>query len=194
MTGRIVVLAGPSGSGKNTIVREIEAQYPRVSHLVTATTRIPRPDEVDGTDYHFVSIEEWDRLIAEGAIVGERFVNMLGGVHYGIKLSELRAKLASHAVVFALVDFAGAQWLKDEYRATTIFLEPESVDELEMRLRARNPEWTEQELTMRMNLMREELSVQAPLYDYRVVSAYGALTNAIQEIVEILRKEGYTLL
>lgn len=193
MTGKIVVLAGPSGSGKNTIVKQIEAQYPGVTHLVTATTRIPRPDEIDGKDYHFVSIEEWDRLIAQGAIVGERFVNMLGGVHYGIMLSELRAKLASHAVVFALVDFSGAQWLKDEYRATTIFLEPESVDELEMRLRARNPEWTEQELTTRMNLMREELAVQAPLYDYRVVSAYGALSSAVEEIVEILKKEGYTL-
>jgi guanylate kinase len=187
---KVVVLAGPSGSGKNTIVREIETRFPSVSHLVSTTTRSPRPDEVDGRDYHFVSIEEWDRLVGDGAIVGERFVNMLGGIHYGITRDELRQKLAGHSIVFALVDFSGAQWLKEEYHATTIFLEPESVEELGIRLRARNPEWSGQEFETRMTLMREELT-QAPLYDHRVVSAYGSLVAAVDEIVEILKKEGY---
>ncbi len=193
MAKKIVVIAGPSGSGKNTIIRRIIERYPTAKQLVTATTRAPRAGEVDGVDYHFFTVERFDSETAAGHLVGTRFVPIFGGVHYGIYTPDLDLCLKNASVIFAPVDISGARYLKEVYGATTIFLVPESLEEYRSRIRARNPEMTEREFEERVRITDREMHVDAQEYDFRIVSANGSLEQSIEQIVEILRKEGYNL-
>lgn len=192
MAKQVVVLAGPSGSGKNAIINAIQEKYPHIARLVTATTRLPRPGEVDGVDYHFFSQERFDEEMANGNIPEHRFVPALG-TYYGIYIPDLEEKMKSHSVVFAQVDIEGARLLKERYGATTIFIMPESLEQFRGRLRVRNPEWTEKEFEARMKITEEEVRVHAPQYDYRVINADGRLPESVESVLEILKNEGYQL-
>ncbi len=191
MEKKVVVIAGPSGSGKNTVLRSIKNRFPQVRSLTTATTRSPRAGEVEGEDYFFWNIDRFD---TEGSrVVGKRFVPLFGGVHYGIYVPDLEKKMAEASVVFASVDLVGAQWLKEKYGALTIFLIPESLEAYKARIRARSREMPEKEFEMRMKIAETELHVHAPQYDHRVLAANGGLADTVERILEILKKEGYTL-
>jgi len=188
----VVVIAGPSGSGKNAVIAEILKSYPSCVRLVTATTRMMRPGEMDGVDYYFFSQERFDEELAKGAIAEHRFVPALN-TYYGTYLPDLEKRLQEGKIVFAQVDIEGARLLKEKYGATTIFIMPESLEQFRGRLRARNPEWTAKEFEARMKITEEEMRVHAPQYDYRVVNADGKLQETVGEVVAILRKEGYNL-
>jgi guanylate kinase len=190
---KVVVLAGPSGSGKNAVINEIKRRYPQTVKLVTATTRTARMDEEDGKDYYFFSPERFDEEISAGNIKGERFVTLFGGTHYGIYLPDLQRSLSTASIVLAPVDLTGALWLKENHSATTIFIMPESIEEYRTRIHARNPEMSVRELDMRMHITDTELRTHAPQYDYRIVNGNGMLQETTDQVVEILRKEGYNL-
>jgi guanylate kinase len=189
---QVVVIAGPSGSGKNAVINEILKSHPHGSRLVTATTRAMRPGEVDGVDYHFFSQERFDAELSAGNIPEHRYVPALG-TYYGIYIPDLEARMKDGGIVFAQVDIEGARLLKERYDATTIFIMPESLEQFRGRLRARNPEWSEKEFNARMQITEEEMRVHAPQYDYRVVNADGRLQDTVAEVVDILRREGYAL-
>lgn len=188
----VISISGPSGSGKNAIAEQLIARYPECTRLVTATTRSPRPGEVDGVDYHFFSQERFDQELSAGNIPEHRFVPALG-TYYGIYLPDLKQKLAEGKLVISTPDIEGAKYLKANYGASTFFIMPESLEQFRGRLKARNPEWTQKEFDERMRITEEELRVHAPQYDYRVVNADGALAETVENVVEILRREGYTL-
>lgn len=190
---KIVVIAGPSGSGKNTVIRRLLGRCPKCSELVTATTRIAREREEDGTDYYFFTPERFDEEVAAGNIVGQRFVPLFGGTHYGIYLPDLKKKLEKSKVIFASVDITGAGWLKENYNAVTIFITPESFEQFRSRIRVRNPELGDAEYAMRLRITEEEMRVHAPKYDHRVVNADGAIEETVENIITILQKEGYDL-
>src|SRR3989344_4519237 len=192
MPKKVVVIAGPSGSGKNAIINELLSRYPHGSRLVTATTRLLRPGERNGIDHHFLSLAEFDKAMSRGLIPEHRFVPELN-TYYGIYLPDLDEKIKTHSVIFAQVDIEGARLLKERYNATTIFIMPESVEQFRSRLRARNPEWSDREFETRMEITERELKEHAPQYDYRVINADGGLSDAASAIIEILEKEGYTL-
>jgi guanylate kinase len=193
MPKKVVVIAGPSGSGKNTVIKQIMQRYPKAAKLVTATTRMKRPDEQEGVDYYFFDIQRFDSEESQGHIHGKRYLNLFGGTHYGIFTPDLEQKLQSASVVFAPVDITGAEWLKQNYNATTIFIVPESLAEYRMRIHARNPEMSAKELEERMKIAEREVSIDAPQYDYRVVNTGGMLMQTTDQIIEILQKEGYSL-
>lgn len=192
MAKQLIVIAGPSGSGKNSIIGEILKKHPNCVRLVTATTRQPRPGEQNGVDYYFMSQEEFDQALSLGQIPEHRFVPALG-TYYGTYLPDLEKKTAAGKIVFAQVDIEGARLLKERYGATTIFIMPESLEQFRGRLRVRNPEWSEKEFETRMKITEEEVRIHAPQYDYRVINADGKLHETAEEIVEIMKKEGYTL-
>lgn len=189
---QVVVIAGPSGSGKNAVIKEVLKLYRAGTLLVTATTRLPRPGEVDGIDYHFFSQDRFDEEMAAGNIPEHRFVPALN-TYYGIYLPDLERRMAEGKTVFAQVDIEGAKLLKERYGATTIFIMPESLEQFRGRLRMRNPEWTPKEFEERMKVTEQEMRVHSPQYDYRVVNADGRLADTVQQVIEILRKEGYNL-
>lgn len=192
MQRHVIVIAGPSGSGKNAIIGEIIRRYPNCVRLVTATTRVKRPGEEDGVDYHFFSQERFDHELSSGNIPEHRFVPGLG-TYYGTYIPDLEQRIAQGKIVFAQVDIEGARLLKKKYGATTIFIMPESIGQFKIRLRARSPEWSKKEFEERMRITEQELRIHAPQYDYRVVNADGALEKTVDEVIAILKKEGYNL-
>lgn len=189
---QVVVVAGPSGGGKNSIIDEIVHRCSNCSRLVTATTRLPRPGEVDGVDYHFLSEEAFLAALAAGDIPEHRYVEALG-THYGVYLPDVRARIAAGEVVIAHLDIIGARYLKEHFNATTIFILPDSIEILANRVRARNPDMPGHEVEARMAIARTEIEEHAPWYDYRIINRNGKLADAVDEVVAIMRKEGYTL-
>lgn len=192
MNRQVVVIAGPSGSGKNAVIVEIFKTHSNCVRLVTATTRTMRAGEVDGVDYFFFTQEKFDEELANGNIPEHRFVPALN-TYYGTYLPALEKALAEGKTVFAQVDIVGAKLLQERYNAVTIFIMPESVEQFKARLRARNPEWTEKEFDARMRITEDEMRLHSPQYDYRVVNADGKLDETVEEVVAILEKEGYNL-
>lgn len=191
--GKVIVIAGPSGSGKTTVINHLVERAQHATRLTTATTRMPRPGEVDGDDYFFFSMDRFDAELGRGNIQGQRFVPLYGGVHYGIYLPELKKKLETFDTVFAPVDITGAEYLKSAYGALTIFIMPESFAEYRTRIHARSPEMPPREFELRMKISDQEIHAHSSRYDYRVVNAGGLLTETVEEIVEIMKKEGYSL-
>lgn len=189
---QVVVVAGPSGSGKNSIIGEIIKRHPNCERMVSATTRAMRPGEQQGVDYYFMTQEEFDAALSAGEIPEHRFVPTLG-TYYGTYLPDLEKRIKNGKIVFAQVDIEGARLLKEKYDATTFFIMPESIEEFRGRLRARSPEWSQKEFETRMNITEDEIRVHAPQYDYRVTNADGRLLESAEHIVEIMKKEGYNL-
>jgi len=188
----VLVLAGPSGSGKNAIINKILESHRNGVRLVTATTRPMRPGEVDGVDYHFFDQDRFDSELSSGHIPEHRFVPTLG-TYYGIYTPDLDTHIKTGKIVYAQVDIEGANLLKERYGATTIFIMPESIEQFKSRLRSRNPEWSEKEFDARMKITENELRTHAPHYDYRVINADGRLADSVAQVIEIMKKEGYTL-
>lgn len=193
MSKKVAVIAGPSGSGKNAVIKQIMQRFPGVQKLVTATTRSARPDERDGEDYFFFDINRFDQEESLGHIQGKRYVPLFGGIHYGIYTPDLEEKMRTATTVLAPVDLSGAEWLKSAYNATTIFIVPESLSEYRTRIHVRNPDMSPRELEERMHITEREVKMDAPRYDFRVTNTGGMLSETTEQIVEILQKEGYSL-
>ena len=192
MNKQIVVISGPSGSGKNTVIQELMSRFPNTALLVTATTRQMRPGEQEGVGHYFFSIERFDQEMTQGNILEHRYVPALD-THYGIFKPDIDAKLASDKIIFTDVDIIGARFLKQNYNATTIFIMPESIEQFRGRLKVRNPEWNEKEFEARMQIAEKEIREYSPEYDHRVINADGMLPETVSKVVEILQKEGYNL-
>ena len=192
MKRHVVVIAGPSGSGKNAVIEALLQRFKKCSLLVNATTRTPREGEREGEDYYFQSESAFKNGIENGGILEYRYVPSLG-TYYGTYKPDLEERIARGDIVLAHKDIVGARYLKEHYNAITIFLLPESIESLERRIRTRNPGMSKMELDERMKMVRSEVDKDAPQYDYRVVNADGRLEKTVEEVVAILKKEGYNL-
>ena len=192
MERQVVVIAGPSGSGKNAVIDALLERSKKCSLLVNVTTRPSREGEKEGVDYYFFSVDDFKRGIETGSILEYRYVPSLG-TYYGTYKPDLESRIAKGDVVLAHKDIVGARYLKEHYNAVTIFLLPESIESLERRIRARNPGMSPSELAERMKMVKREVEEEAPHYDYRVVNADGKLEETINDVIAILKKEGYTL-
>ncbi len=157
--GRLIVLAGPSGVGKSSVVDELRRRLPELYFSVSATTRDPRPGEVDGIDYHFVGPAGFDRLIERGELL--EWAEIHGGLQRsGTPRDPVEAQLAAGRPVLVEVDLNGARAIKSALpESVTVFLEPPSFDELARRLRGRGTE-SEAQYVRRLETAREELAAR----------------------------------
>ena len=157
--GRLVVLAGPSGVGKSSIVAELRSCLPELFFSVSATTRDPRRGEVDGRDYHFVGPAGFDELIERGALL--EWAEIHGGLQRsGTPREPVERALTDGRPVLVEVDLNGARAIRSTVpEAVTVFVEPPSVAELERRLRGRGTESEEQYLR-RLRTATEELAAR----------------------------------
>ncbi len=183
---RIVVLSGPSGSGKTTLVRELVVRAPvKLIKSVSATTRPPRPGEVNGDDYWFLTDAEFRRRLESGEFV--EFAEVFSsGFLYGTLKSDLDRAWKQQGWAFLEIDVQGAMKVVQQYPdAVTIFLSTPSSAEFERRLRARGTE-SEDVIRRRLATAEKELQ-QAGRYRYVVVN--DQLDTAVSEICEILKAE-----
>jgi guanylate kinase len=180
--GRVVVLSGPSAVGKSTLVRCLRERIPELRFSVSATTREPRPGEVDGVDYHFVTPAHFQQLIDQGALL--EWAEIHGGLHRSGTLAEpVRQAAASGHPVLIEVDLAGARAIKQAMpEAITVFLAPPSWEVLEARLVGRGTE-TPEVIQRRLTTARAELAAQ-PDFDQIVVNS--RLETACSELVSLL--------
>ena len=184
--GRLIVLAGPSGVGKSSVVARLREDMPELFFSVSATTRARRPGEVDGRDYRFVSSAEFDALIAAGALL--EWAQIHGGLHRsGTPRAPIEAALHAGRPVLVEVDLQGARAVKAALpEAVTVFLEPPTFEELARRLRARGTE-AEADYARRLATAREELAARDE-FDVAVVN--DELTAVVGRLVELLVGRG----
>ncbi len=176
--GTLVILSGPSGVGKDTVINTWHDQDPRVRRVVAYTTRDPRPGEVDGVDYHFVTVDQFMEMAAAGDFLEYKEVH---GNHYATPLKDMEAMLDAGHVAILKIDVQGAlsaMTLRPD--AETVFLLPPSESELEHRIRHRGTD-SEEVIQRRLEKARAEMAL-ADKYRHRLVNA------SVDEVVTRLRE------
>lgn len=185
--GNLIVLSGPSGVGKSTVLRSLVSRYPdRLRLSVSATTRPPRPGEVAGVDYFFLSPEDFARRRQAGEFL--ECCEVFGRGHwYGTLLSEVRPIPNDQKWVILDIDVDGAEKVRGQFPdVPTIFLRPSSEVELERRLRARGTE-SEEAIQRRLEVARRELA-RADQYQFQVIN--DTVERAVDQISRILAQLG----
>lgn len=181
----LIVLSGPSGVGKDSVIQGLkQTNYP-FYFVVTATTRPIRPNERDGVDYHFVSVGEFAEMIENDELLEYAVVY---GDYKGIPKKHVREALASGQDVIMRIDVQGAATIRALVpNAVTIFLTAESEEELVRRLQLRKTEEPDQ-LKMRIVTARRELR-RFTEFDYVVINREERLDEAVNEVLSIIRAE-----
>jgi guanylate kinase len=181
----LVILSGPSGVGKDAVMACMHNLGVPFYQVVTAATRARRPGEVEGQDYHFVSIERFAEMIEHKELLEHAVVY---GDYKGIPKSEVRKGLASGLDVVLRVDVQGAATIRSLVpQAVAIFLIASSEEEMVARLRGRRTE-DAGKLAMRIATAREELR-RLPEFDYVVVNREDRLDEAVQQVLAIMTAE-----
>lgn len=181
-TPRLFVISGPSGVGKGTLVERLRKMRPDLGVTVSATTRKPRPGEVDGVSYHFLTDEEFSRRVEAGEFLEWAQVH---DHRYGTLRSEVdRLLRQGHSVVLE-IDVQGGSNVKRLYPDSVgIFIEPPSLQTLEERLRGRG---TEDDATVRLRMADAQRELElAPTYDVRIVN--DDLERATDELARTLER------
>ncbi len=178
---RLTVLAGPTAVGKGTVAAEIRAHHPEIWISVSATTRKPRPGEIHGRHYWFVSEEEFDQLVADGQLLEWAVVHQRA--RYGTPRRPVEEALASGRPALLEIDLQGARQVRESMpEAQFVFLKPPSWEELVRRLVGRGTE-TEEERERRLATAREELAAE-PEFDVTIVNT--EIHAAAQELVALM--------
>ena len=177
------MITGPSGVGKGTLIRGLLERVPKLALSVSATTRPPRPGEVDGVDYHFLSADEFERRVAAGEFVEHA---RYSGHRYGTLRSELERQLAAGVPVVLEIEVQGARQVRAAIPdAVAVFIAPPSREALRARLVGRGTDTPEQ-VRERLLLAERELAAQ-PEFAHVVVN--DRLEDAVSELVAIVRRE-----
>ena len=179
--GRLFVLSGPSGVGKDAVLSRMRELGRDFHFPVTATTRAIRPGERDGVDYIFTSREEFRRLIAEDGLL--EWAEVYGNL-YGVPRTQVTDALESGRNVMLKIDVQGAATIRRVYpESVLVFLAPPNMESLDSRLRKRGTEQDEA-LRIKLETAREEMNA-ATWFDYRVVNHDGMIDDAVYQIDRI---------
>lgn len=179
---RLVVLAGPTAVGKGTVAAHIKAHHPEIHLSVSATTRAPRPGEVDGEHYFFVDDAEFDRMIETGELLEHATVH--NAHRYGTPRAPIEQVLSEGRTALLEIDLQGARQVRSaDPSATLVFLLPPSWDELVQRLVGRGTEGDE-ERARRLRTAKTELASQSE-FDFRVVN--DDVAHAADEVARLAR-------
>ncbi len=180
---RLTVLAGPTAVGKGTVAAAVRADYPEVWISVSVTTRKPRPGEVHGRHYFFVTDDEFDKLVADGQLLEWAVVH--GAARYGTPRLPVEQAVADGRPALLEIDLQGARQVRETMPdALFVFLKPPSWEELVRRLVGRGTE-SEEERARRLETAREELAAESE-FDVTVVNT--EVHAAAAELVALLKE------
>lgn len=183
--GLLVIISAPSGAGKDTVIDRLVRHMPDVVMYVTATSRKPRPGEIEGRQYYFYSPEKFREEIEAGNFLEWSIVH---GEFKGVRRDVLGDTLREHKIVIVKPDPQGMRKMKSQLpEAVTIFIMPPSVEALRKRLTRRGTETPEQ-LQVRLRNAEIEMAA-APEYDYVVVNEDDKIDETVEQIADIIRKE-----
>lgn len=174
--GKLIVLTGPSGVGKGTLVRALLGRHPELSLSISATTRSPRTDEIDGQDYYFLSRQEFEAAIAQEELL--EWAEYTGN-YYGTPRAPVEAKIREGKTVLLEIEVVGAGQIQQAFpEALRIFILPPSFAELERRLRGRSQD-DPQAIARRLQRSQQELTLSHE-FDQTIVN--DDLETALQQL------------
>ena len=181
--GLLIVVSGASGTGKGTVCKKILNDLPEVAYSISATTRAPRPGEVDGKEYYFLDVDEFKSWIADGKFL--EYAEVYGNF-YGTPLNKIEERLNRGEDILLEIDVQGALNVKKKCpEGIYIFLLPPSVEELKRRIEGRGTE-TPESLSRRLKNAVAEIKIGTE-YDYVVVN--DTIDNAVAQIKSIIAAE-----
>ena len=181
--GSLFVVSAPSGAGKTTLCREVRERVPGLAYSISVTTRAPRPGEIDGTDFRFVSEAEFRRRLESDEFAEWAVVH---GNYYGTQAQPLEAALGRGEDVLLDIDTQGAGQLRLRYpEAVLVFIVAPSMAELEQRLRERGSN-AQQDIARRLARAREEIALWRR-YDYLIVNQ--DVKEAVEQLTAIVQAE-----
>lgn len=185
----LIVISGPSGVGKDSVIKRLREKDPSLAFVVTAASRDPRPGEVHGVDYYFFPPDEFRQRIESGEFLENAVVY---GELKGILKKEVKKWMDTGRDVVLRVDVQGAATIRQKApQALMIFLTPENDQELVRRLTSRNTE-TPEELRVRIETARQEMARSAE-FDYKVVNREGCMEEAVDVILAIIKAEHHAV-
>ncbi|WP_143308172.1 guanylate kinase [Chitinophaga vietnamensis] len=182
MEKKIIIITAPSGAGKTTIVKKLLAELPQLAFSISAATRAPRGNEVNGKDYYFLTLEEFHQKIDAHEFAEYEMV--YAGKYYGTLKSELERIWNNNQVPMVDIDVKGALSIKEHYHqeALTIFIQPPSIDTLRERLSERGTE-TADSLDERLAKARYELSFS---HEFDKIVVNDVLERAYEEVKDLV--------
>lgn len=181
--GTLFVISAPSGAGKSTLIQRIRTLFPEIVYSVSCTTRSPRPDEVNGIHYYFITEDEFSSLVAQGEFLEWKEVH---GNFYGTPLKPVRESLREGKSMILDIDVQGAAEVFARFEAAVgIFIVAPSREVLEARLRARGTD-SEESIRRRLQNATAEMKM-AEMFHYCIVNE--DLEKATQQLAAIIRRE-----
>jgi guanylate kinase len=179
--GKLVVITGPSGVGKGTIVKSLQTNNPHIFLSISATTRPPREGEIDGKDYYFLSRLQFEEMITNSQLL--EWAEYAGN-YYGTPKQPVLEQIEQGKIVILEIEVLGANQIKESFpSAIRIFILPPSLEELEKRLRGRHTD-ADEVIAKRLTKAKEELAVSHE-FDYQVIN--NTLEKAIAEVSERIK-------
>ncbi|MBD2343998.1 guanylate kinase [Anabaena subtropica] len=177
LSGKLIVLTGPSGVGKGTLMRSLLQRHPELYYSVSATTRAPRPGEIDGKNYYFISRSKFEQLLAQGEFLESA---EFAGNYYGTPREAVLNQVQSGQLVVLEIELEGARQVRTSFpEALSIFILPPSFEELENRIRGRGQD-SEEAIARRLQRAKEEIQA-ADEFDLQIVNDdFETALNAIE--------------
>ena len=189
MRGKLIIFSAPSGSGKTTIVKHLLGLNMGLAFSISATSRIPRENEINGRDYYFITPEEFREKVSRNMFL--EWEEVYANQYYGTLREDVERLRNEGTHVLFDIDVVGGLNLKKVFgeEALAVFVQPPSIEELENRLRSRNTD-SDQQLTKRLAKAKHELTF-APRFDYILINEKlnTALEEAERIVSEFLGKE-----
>ena len=183
--GTLIVISGPSGGGKGTVVKALKEMMPDLGVSVSATTRAPRIGETDGVEYFFVSRSDFEKMLCDGEILEH---TTYCDNYYGTPKKEAERITEEGRDLILEIEVEGAFQVKEKFPdSVTVMLIPPSLSELEKRLRGRGTE-SEEVILSRLARAAEEIKLACD-YDYVVVNEDGAILECAEQIKRIITAE-----